>query len=78
MRKTGRPSRRSISSSSDTNAKALSAAIRCAVPHPKGEGALDLRLEGGRWTGTASVPPGVPAVLVLDGAERAFEGTLRV
>ena len=52
--------------------------IRCAVPHPKGEVALDLRLEGGRWTGTASVPPGVPAVLVLDGAERAFEGTLRV
>ena len=54
------------------------AAIRCAVPHPKGEVTLDLRLEGGRWTGTASVPPGVPATLVLDGAERAFEGTLRV
>ena len=54
------------------------AAIRCAVPHPKGEVTLDLRLEGGRWTGVATVPPGVPATLVLDGAERAFEGTLRV
>lgn len=54
------------------------AAIRCAVPHPKGEVTLDLRLENGRWTGAATVPPGVPATLVLDGAERAFEGTLRV
>ena len=53
-------------------------AIRCAVPHPKGEVTLDLRLENGRWTGAATVPPGVPATLVLDGAERAFEGTLRV
>jgi hypothetical protein len=53
-------------------------AIRCSVPHPNGEVALDLRLEGGRWTGAATVPPGVPAVFVLDGAERAFEGTLRV
>ena len=54
------------------------AAIRCAVPHPKGEVTLDLRLENGRWTGAATVPPGVPATLVLDGTERAFEGTLRV
>ena len=55
-------------------------AIRCAVPHPSGgEVRLDLALGAdGAWHGEASAPPGVPATLVLGGAERAFEGSLRV
>lgn len=55
-------------------------AIRCAVPHPSGgEVRLDLSLGAdGSWRGEASAPAGVPATLVLGGAERAFEGTLRV
>ena len=54
--------------------------LRCAVPHPSGgEVRLDLRLDGGRWTGEAETPPDVPAELSLgDETRRWGGGALRV
>ena len=55
-------------------------ALRCAVPHPAGgEIRLDLRLDGGRWTGMAETPEGIPSELFLDGETRRWDGgTLRI
>ena len=43
--------------------------IKAAMPTPKGMAALDMRFEGGRAEGTATLPEGLPGTFAWNGAE---------